>query len=633
MSGNVIAADDLLPVIMFLIIKTNLPNWIAHLTYMKQFRFSSCYACHFDEYSFLITTLEAAIEHIKSGILLGPSVPEAQYVYESQNDDGCDTLGMKDTKMDKSGRLAAAETSCVTYFFDQIRLGNLEKVQEILSRSQGNTKCTDSRSVKNNEDLLPHLCHPLCSCDKCESLLNKSICDTTPTVNSCDDRGFTALHVACLFGRPLIVEVLLCSGSNVNALDYSGSTPLHYAAAKGHQNALLLLLHSGAIINIFDNDGNTPLHQASNNGHEVCVKTLLYFAEHTDSKLDVNSQNTNGDTPLHRAARWGYESIVQILLEYGGRPDVENKRHITPMDSAHNLHVSKLLINVSKTVCSAESEACHKELKNYAEEEYVDIAPTTKPTLDFTDDSLKSSNGLVNEPRKKRHGISPQSTEQMKKVERLLRTIACGDTRLACFYLGLDGPVSTSSSCKVHPPLNIKSLCHPLCTCEKCKPDDSDIFQDGLKQNKDILNINVCNSDGFTPLHIASMHGHVDMMRLLLDAGAGINVVTRTKGMTPLHLACQNQWIQAAKLLLESGDCNPDIQDSGGNTALHCATSTGNSKLVEMILKHSPVQDIRNSSGKTPLEEAEEKMLLAVVRLLRDENSSISLPWDENKEV
>jgi ankyrin repeat protein len=570
---------------MFLIIKTNLPNWVANLTYMKQFRFSSCYACHFDEYSFLITTLEAAIEHIKSGILLGQSVPEAQYVYVSQNDnDGCDTFSIKNTKTDTIERFSAAETSCVTYFFDQIRLGHIEKVQEILSKNHGNGS-SDSSSVKNKEDLLPHLCHPLCSCDKCESLLNRSLCDITPTVNSCDDRGFTALHVACLFGRPLIVDELLCSGSNVNAVDYSGSTPLHYAAAKGHQNALLLLLHSAAIISICDNDGNTPLHLASNNGHEVCIKALLYFAEHTDSKLDINSQNNNGDTPLHRAARWGYESIVQILLEYGARPDVENKHRITPADSAHNLHVSRLLANVNKTVRSGGSETHHKELKNDTDEEYVVIESTTKPTLDFTDDSLKSSDGLTNEPSKKQHGISPQSTDEIKKVERLLRAVACGDIRLACFYLGLNGPISTSSNCEVQPPSDVKSLCHPLCTCEKCKLVDGDVYEDDIKQNEDILNINVCNSDGFTALHVASMHGHVDMMRVLLDAGAEINVTTRTKGVTPLHLACQNQCIQAAKLLLESGGCSPDIQDSKGNTALHFANATGNSRLVELILK------------------------------------------------
>lgn len=631
MSGNIIVADDLLLVIVFIIIKTSLPNWIAHLTYMKQFRFSSCYACHVDEYSFLITTLEAAIEHIRSGILLGPSIPEAQCVYESQSDrDGCDNVNVKTVNSSKNGRSTIVETSCVTYLFDQIRLGNLENAQEILSKSQSSSNAiySDSRPMKNNGDFLSCLCHPLCSCDKCESLISKSLCDTTPTVHSCDDRGFTALHVACLFGHPLIVDLLLCSGSNKNALDYSGSTPLHYAAARGHQNALLLLLHSGAMISIPDNDGNTPLHLASNNGHEVCVKALLYFAEHTGLKLDTNAKNVYGDTPLHHSARWGYEGIVQILLEYGGRPDVENKRHLTPMDNAHNLHVSKLLTSVNKTIHNSKPVTQDRKLENC-----TNIAAATVPALDFMDDCVKLSSGTVNTPEKKQHGIHPQSTEQMKRVERLLRAIAFGDTRLACFYLGFDGPVSDYSNCEEHPPSNIKSICHPLCICEKCKPDDSGLFEDSLKVDKDILNVSVCNSDGFTPLHIASMHGHTDMLRLLLDAGAQINAVTRTRGVTPLHLACQNQQTQATKLLLQCGKCNPNIQDSRGNTALHYASFTRDPRLVELILKHSPVLDLRNSSGKTPLDEAEEKMALAVVHLLRGEKTSISLPREKYKDV
>ncbi|XP_069685178.1 ankyrin repeat domain-containing protein 27-like [Periplaneta americana] len=628
--GNVVAADDLLPMIVFLIIKTSLPNWIAHLTYMKQFRFSSCSTCHVDEHSFLITTLEAAIEHIKSGILLGPSAPEAQHVYEN-HDDICCTVEAVPEKS-KKGRPAIVESSCITYFFDQIRLGNIDYVEQILSKSciTNNSKFSDS-SLKN-EDLLPRLCHPLCSCDKCESLLTKSFRDTTPTIHSCDDRGFTALHVACLFGRPLIVELLLSAGSNKDASDYSGSTPLHYAAAKGHQNALLLLVHFGAVIDTPDNDGNTPLHLASNNGHEGCVKALLYYAEHTGSKLNTNSENSNGDTPLHFAARWGYENIVQILLEYGASPHVENKRRLTPLDYAHNLHVSKLLIS-SKIVQNSKSLMQEKIVESSPDKGSIDIAVASKPALDFTDDSVKIADRHVINRGKEQHGVRPQSTEQIMKVEKLLRAIAFGDTRLASFYLGLDGPVSVSSDSEVQSATDIRSLCHPLCICEKCQPDSSDNFECDIKFHKEILNVNACNSDGFTPLHISAMHGRTDVVRLLLDAGAQINVVTRTRGVTPLHLACQNQRFQAAKLILETGNCDLDIQDSGGNTALHYASFTGNARLVDLILKYGPLLDLKNSNGKTPLNEAEEKMALSVVRLLRGGKTNSLLPWEKTEET
>ena len=100
----------------------------------------------------------------------------------------------------------------------------------------------------------------------------------------------------------------------------------------------------------------------------------------------------------------------------------------------------------------------------------------------------------MNKLRKKQCGVHPQSTEHIKKVEKLLRAVALGDIRLACFYVGLDGPVSDSNDSELEPPSSVKSLCHPLCICEKCKPDVSDIFEDDLKLDKDILNINICSS-------------------------------------------------------------------------------------------------------------------------------------------
>lgn len=49
-------------------------------------------------------------------------------------------------------------------------------------------------------------------------------------------------------------------------------------------------------------------------------------------------------------------------------------------------------------------------------------------------------------------------------------------------------------------------------------------------------NVNMKNSDGFTPLHQAAMLGHTDMIDTLLDGEADINLVTTT-GQTALDLA------------------------------------------------------------------------------------------------
>ena len=35
------SSDDLLPLLVFLVVKSDIPNWLANLAYMENFRFSS----------------------------------------------------------------------------------------------------------------------------------------------------------------------------------------------------------------------------------------------------------------------------------------------------------------------------------------------------------------------------------------------------------------------------------------------------------------------------------------------------------------------------------------------------------------------------------------------------------------
>lgn len=603
--GNIIAADDLLPMMVFLVIKASLANWIAHLTVMKTFRFSASASCQTDEASFLITSLEAAIEHVKSGVLLGPSEPEAQWVYESSKSEGSDddfeviSNSVETVKLEARSDL---DPSSIAYLFEHIRVGNEDEVVNVLDNG--------TKQPKKEVDSSLALCHPLCSCDRCEGLLSKVLCVTTPTIHSCDDRGFTALHVASLYGQPQIVDLLLSRGASVNVSDYSGSTPMHYAASRGHQNALLLLAHTGAEIQCRDNEGNAPLHLSAGNGHEGCVKALLYFSEHVGVRLDVNSTNTNGDTALHHAARWGYEGIVNILLEYGANPSIENKRKLTPSHYAHNLHVSRLLSNAVSSRATGKSSPLDLLKKPSKTQSDVSIAAVHKEKLDFSDDHETCSlNGSIGE----HSSIRPHNTEQIKRVEKLLRAIAVGDTRLACYYLGLEGP---GESLQCNNEVSNVVMCHPLCICENCRPKNIDV-KSGPVSERVTLNVNVSNSEGFTPLHIAAMNGQSDLMRLLLDAGAYPNVRTRQKGCTPLHLACQHQRVAAARILTQTGECNLNLQDLRGNSALHHACFSGNAKLVELLVKEGAIVDLRNAEGKRPVDDAEEKTSLNVIRLLK----------------
>ena len=57
------------------------------------------------------------------------------------------------------------------------------------------------------------------------------------------------------------------------------------------------------------------------------------------------------------------------------------------------------------------------------------------------------------------------------------------------------------------------------------------------------LHVNSVTSSGLSCLHVAVLHSHHDMTRLLLRRGAHVNAVTTPQRNTALHLACQsNSW-------------------------------------------------------------------------------------------
>lgn len=81
--------------------------------------------------------------------------------------------------------------------------------------------------------------------------------------------------------------------------------------------------------------------------------------------------------------------------------------------------------------------------------------------------------------------------------------------------------------------------------------------------------------DGWTPLHLAAFFGHGNAARMLLDAGADVQSVSRNSLLnTPLHAAAAARQSDVALLLIERG-ARGDVLDSGGYTARAIAQQNG----------------------------------------------------------
>ena len=130
--------------------------------------------------------------------------------------------------------------------------------------------------------------------------------------NLANDFRMTPLSEACTNSSAALVRLLLKSGSNPNAAIASGETPLMTCAKTGAADAVRLLVEYGANVNAKEHSQNqTALMWAAAARHPDVVKALI------ESHADLKAGTKQGFTPLHFAARVGDLESVKLLLAAG----------------------------------------------------------------------------------------------------------------------------------------------------------------------------------------------------------------------------------------------------------------------------------------------------------------------------
>jgi ankyrin repeat protein len=327
------------------------------------------------------------------------------------------------------------------------------------------------------------------------------------------------------------VRRLVQSGADVQAAQADGATALHWAAYHGDASLALLLLEAGADVKAANRNGSTPLWLAASQGDAAMINALL------DNGADANEPLPLGRRPLMLAARSGRVDAVSVLLDGGADPNAkEDARGTTAlMQAADQGHADVVAVLIEKG---------------------ADVAATSKPVLR---DGRTAALGKSGDPREAvRRQVIAVLCEQPSPDLSVLQALTqqgSGTTEDAALANAANAGGANAAGAGGDP----------------CANQGEQIIFTGGGRNRAAR-----EPDGgeLTPLIYAARSGSVDSARVLLDAGADVNQVTRY-GWSPLLAATQNRNYQLGKFLIERG-ADVNLANKGGWTPLYLATDNRN---------------------------------------------------------
>ncbi|XP_053514092.1 ankyrin-2 isoform X13 [Artibeus jamaicensis] len=453
---------------------------------------------------------------------------------------GCDSEGTTELRVRSDSNAS---------FLRAARAGNLDKVVEYLKGGIDINTCN-----QNGLNAL-HLAAKEGHVGLVQELLGRG-----SAVDSATKKGNTALHIASLAGQAEVVKVLVKEGADINAQSQNGFTPLYMAAQENHIDVVKYLLENGANQSTATEDGFTPLAVALQQGHDQAVAVLLendtkgkvrlpalHIAARKDdtksaalllqndhnadvqSKMMVNRTTESGFTPLHIAAHYGNVNVATLLLNRGAAVDFTARNGITP------LHVASKRGNTNMV----------------------------KLLLD--------RGGQID--AKTRDGLTPlhcaARSGHGQAVELLLER---GAPLLARTKNGLS-------------PLHMAA-----------QGDHVDCVKHLLQHKAPVDDVTL---DYLTALHVAAHCGHYRVTKLLLDKRANPNA-RALRGETALHMAARAGQVEVVRCLLRNGAL-VDARAREEQTPLHIASRLGKTELVQLLLQHMAHPDAATASGHTPL--------------------------------
>ena len=142
------------------------------------------------------------------------------------------------------------------------------------------------------------------------------------------------------------------------------------------------------------------------------------------------------------------------------------------------------------------------------------------------------------------------------------------------------------------------------------------------EQSVDLAYYNGDSTKSLTPLYLAARHGHLELLKFLIEKECShTQILEPEKGtsMNLLHMASLFGHADVARYLIEEKQFNPMSETYNNKTPLHCACQTGSLNLVKYLVNEKSLDPLHDLNITTPFHFACLFGQLEIVKFLIEE--------------
>lgn len=393
-----------------------------------------------------------------------------------------------------------------------------------------------------------------------------------------EEEGRSVLMIAVSYKSLNAVRFLIDEGAKVNFAMPDGTTALILAAENNATEIASLLLENGANIYAKNNEGTAIDIARARNSFDV-EKVL------TGVNADVNAFDAEGRTPLMYAARDNNVDLIKEILHAGAK-----------IDATDTKGQSALMLAIT----NGASDAVFALIDSGTNINVKDASGWTPLTYAVSYNMLDVMRYLVSNKADIDLAQSEGKTALMLATEKNdLETIS---------YLidaGAQIDIVDAKGCTAF----LYAVLY----------DNNDIAKTLLNKSKD--SVDKDSVDGFTPLMVAANNKNIEMVRMIVTAGANINKVD-SYGRSAFTYAVAKNSMDVAEYLMENG-ADVTLVDVNDANAFMYASSNNNTDIMSYILKKDVDVNFTDARGWTALMYAAEHNAFEAAQLLIDSGANL----------